>query len=544
MHLQNCSKLVILAVAGCSSTSITANNMNSDAGVGSGAQGHSGGASTLGGSGAQSGSTAMGGAGTTGGAVNGGGGGGAAGGAGTSTTAKGGATVAGGANNTGGTIVAGGATGSGGSAGTGGSIAVGGVAASVNTGGSKPAGGTASVGGATSTGSGPIATGGAPPTGGTAATGGARPTGGAPPIGGAPPTGGMAATGGSSCASTLCAGACVDLSSDKANCGTCGHSCRFNTSYAMSSCLAGKCQPVVLASGQTSPSQMAQDATYLYWLNIGTSSTSGTVARAAKDGSMDPAVPALLSGAGVSPRGIGIFGTVPVLYWGQNPDISVGATTAEFWYLPISLVQSSRPVGLTFDGTINEMATNATTMFWTATTSAGGIIMSATAGGINVTTLCGTGTSCTTSIPVGIAIDSTSVYWTDVVGAPGSGRVYKIPLAGGAATPLATLLVSPQHIAVYGTNAYFQSGTSLMHVGITGIPGASAIASTGGGGIAADASGVYWTDSNSTVYAWPTSATAPVPIATGQGTPAYVAVDATTVYWTNLSTGTVMAVAK
>ena len=54
---------------------------------------------------------------------------------------------------------------------------------------------------------------------------------------------------GGSCAAPalLCAGVCVDPSSDDANCGSCGHSCQGGT------CQSAMCQPVTLASGQAYP---------------------------------------------------------------------------------------------------------------------------------------------------------------------------------------------------------------------------------------------------------------------------------------------------
>ena len=57
--------------------------------------------------------------------------------------------------------------------------------------------------------------------------------------------------------------------------------------------------------------------------------------------------------------------------------------------------------------------------------------------------------------PYDIAVDGTSVYWTD----PGSGTVMKVPLGGGSPTTLASGLPGPGRIAVDGTSVYWTDGS-------------------------------------------------------------------------------------
>lgn len=178
------------------------------------------------------------------------------GGAGGSVATSGGNTsgVVGGTTSTGtsGAATKGGATGSSGATGVGGAggagTATGGGALAI---GGRTTGGVATTfGGATGVGG--KATGGAVSAGGGAAIGGAA-------TGGVAPTGGMPATGGSSqivCTGTVnCSGKCVDLQTDRSNCGNCGTTCE---SYQF--CSGGTCLPHYVSTKILATSDLAADA--------------------------------------------------------------------------------------------------------------------------------------------------------------------------------------------------------------------------------------------------------------------------------------------
>ena len=114
--------------------------------------------------------------------------------------------------------------------------------------------------------------------------------------------------------------------------------------------------------------------------------------------------------------------------------------------------------------------------------------------------------------PVAIAVDSTSVYWTNAASASTgpAGTVMKVPITGGTnPTILASAQDRPYAIAVDSTTVYWlNSGTYLV--------------------------------SNGAVMKVPIIGGTPTTLASGQNGPTAVAVDAASVYWTNINGNTVM----
>jgi hypothetical protein len=161
--------------------------------------------------------------------------------------------------------------------------------------------------------------------------------------------------------------------------------------------------------------------------------------------------------------------------------------------------------------------------------------------------------------PIAIAVDSSSLYWTDLANGPGTGWISRAPLpvhgaAAGSVTHIATNL-SPVNLgrtlAVNATNAYVVTSVVSNSGRVEQVPLAGGIAtplsSTGNAvSVAADATGVYWVDATlGKVLKVATGTTTIVTLASGQAIPngeGGVAVDATGVYWA--TTTSVMALAK
>ncbi len=139
--------------------------------------------------------------------------------------------------------------------------------------------------------------------------------------------------------------------------------------------------------------------------------------------------------------------------------------------------------------------------------------------------------------PGGLAVDATNIYWTN-----GTGEVRFMPVGGGQAATLFQETTNEQlgPIVSNGIDVYWASPQegSIFMLPVNGPMGLQpTLIASGQNGIARlalDATSVYWTaTSDGTIMKAPLYGGRPVTLALLQSHPTGIAVDATNVYWTN-----------
>jgi outer membrane protein assembly factor BamB len=174
----------------------------------------------------------------------------------------------------------------------------------------------------------------------------------------------------------------------------------------------------------------------------------------------------------------------------------------------------------------NGLALGDADVYWTDT--GGGQVRSVNKnGGQAVTVSDAPGTD-----PWGLAVDSTRVYWSVPNFASGgmNATIMSIPLAGGAATTLASNLDSPELVVAGPSNVYW---TALGPAAVESVPLDGGSVATiardplGGAGVAIDATDLYWS-TGAGIFRAPLAGGAPTRI--GPAADA-IAVDSTNVYY-------------
>ncbi|CAN5452251.1 hypothetical protein BH09MYX1_BH09MYX1_57920 [soil metagenome] len=300
-----------------------------------------------------------------------------------------------------------------------------------------------------------------------------------------------------------CNGLCVSFKSDPKNCGGCGVDCGTHT------CALGVCQTYeVISKNQTAPRGIAVDGTNVYFTN----DIGDTVMKVPVAGG-----PTVTFAAGQSgPYGIAVDASF--VYWTNSQNgtlmkLAVGGGTP-------TLLVTDTAVSLGIDLDATNVYFGGADKIMKVSKSGGSAVLLANVPGVTklvvangwiyytarklgptmvgrVPTSGGAPTQLATSggfNPLGIAVDAQSVYWAD------SDSVSSVPLAGGATTTLAADF-GVYHATVDATSVYWAAGGQVKKAPRGG-GAATIVANCMPSGcapleLALDATNVYWTSTSS-----------------------------------------------
>jgi hypothetical protein len=280
----------------------------------------------------------------------------------------------------------------------------------------------------------------------------------------------------------------ISLATDGNHCGQCGRDC------AGGACANGQCQPVVLATNQSSPNVLVLDAQNVYWAAY----YSFTVDKLGKDGG----TPITIAGAETLPSGIALDKTM--LYWAtrgyggadgylkrapiaggsvativgglSSKPASVAVDANRIYYatlgdfsatggaiasVPLDTLdagagtilapQQNNPSFMTIDQAAVYWSNFGTVIAPDAGPADGSIVKCATpacAGGPQIV-------AAAQNHPRGITNDATTLYWANFGTGQNDGTIMKAPKSGGAPALLASNLVYPDGVAVDAKYLYF-----------------------------------------------------------------------------------------
>jgi hypothetical protein len=311
---------------------------------------------------------------------------------------------------------------------------------------------------------------------------------------------------------TFCSNACVNITSDPNNCGSCGTVCS-GVSPSSATCSSGECI-TTLSSVEDGPTGIATDGVLVYWSDMG-----GMVVQAIP---VAGGTPIVVAGSQNEPGSLAVTGGGA--FWAG------AGTVTGLWFvggvverLASGLVS---PQGLTAHGPQLYFVDGSL-----------GTVMSVPLLGGTVTTLASGQAG-----PMATAIDTTNLYWADGNGPPNSGAIVAIPLAGSTIQTLASGLSAPYGIAAAGSTVFWTDSNVGSALDISSSGGSASTIDSGEslpGPMVTDGINVYWA-SGSAILRTPVGGGAVITLVPGQSGVANIALDQNAVYWTIPAAGVVM----
>jgi len=315
-----------------------------------------------------------------------------------------------------------------------------------------------------------------------------------------------------------CNGNCVNTNSDSEHCGACGHSCQGGP------CEASACRPFPVATGQAHPLAITVNGTHVYW----TDHDAGTVMRVPLQGGV---MPQELSANHVHPLGIRV--SASHVYWTESGDTSVWKANLDGTG-DVEIANSEiAPMALAIDDT---------SVYWINEDNSS--IRSAALDDGTLTTLAQMQQG-----PRGLAVYQDFLYWTSRNG----GFIRRLDLVTMTDTMVVTGLTQPTDIVADANGIYWIDGYRIWRADHDGW-GMDELAAgqVGAKRLAVDDQHVYWTefslgdirralkDGSGSVEVFVSGQEFPLDISS----PWAIAVDATSVYWTDVETDAIMKRAK
>jgi hypothetical protein len=269
---------------------------------------------------------------------------------------------------------------------------------------------------------------------------------------------------------------------------------------------------------------LAIDSTSAYWVNAG---GTGSLSKVPLGGGS-----ATVLGTGTGPSGSGalVTGLLAVdathAYWRDITDIQKTALDGSS---STALVKYAAPLGLAVDGT---------NVYWTGT--ADSVYQAPLSTVSSPVTL-----ASDQAAPAGITVDANHVYWANggyVM--TGGGGVSSVPIDGGTSTTIASDKGGPLGVVVDAKNVYWYDFTGGVQSAPLDGGEATTLATPAAPsqieGIAIDATYVYFSSNDGTLRKAPLDGSGALTLlASGLRSPQAVAVDGTSVYWTDNQAGTV-----